>query len=99
MRWCPWWSLLVHMLLYPMPLPIAMAAQHLVPQLLSVLVKVGVTLTPCTHACTRPSLLCVGMATGVPGQPQSLMVNATGDCRYPHSNSVIRAEWKAPEGF
>ena len=76
-----------------------MAVQHLVPQLLSASVKVSGTLTSRTCACTRPSLLCVGMATGVPGQPQSLMVKASGDCQHPQSNSVIRAEWKAPEGF
>ena len=44
-------------------------------------------------------MLCVDMVIGVPGQPQSLMVNTTGDCRYPLSNSVITAEWSPPEGF
>ena len=99
MRQCPWRTLLVHMSMCPIPLPMTMAVQHLVLQLLCVSVKVGVTLTSCTRACTQPSLLCVGMATGVPGKPQSLMVNSSGDCQYPQSNSVINAEWKAPEGF
>lgn len=36
--------------------------------------------------------------TGVPGSPQSLTVSMTGDCQYPESNSLIRAEWSPPEG-